>query len=219
VTLCAASPAAGATLTPYAAHLERTYKLGEDPTAGRREEDARALAVLGCDGLQLDQLDAPYRLAAYGTRGAVFNQPVPGDPLGPATLQILNRLRAQQENAQLYLPLGVGSHVDHLVVCSAGLAAHDQGANIAWYEDTPYAVEPGLVERRLDMLAGAFDPSVVWIGPMLGRKLQAIAEYRSQVPKLFKDRPMEQVMTEYASSVAGHEGEFGERLWSRRLHA
>ena len=215
VTICAASPTAGEPLTPYAEHLHRTYGLGADPAAGRREEDRQALALLGCDGLHLDQLDAPYRLPAYGARAAVFGQPVPDDPLGPATLRILDRLRAQQPAARLYLPLGVGSHVDHLVVCAAGLTLHDQGANIVWYEDAPYAIEPDLIAQRLQTLAGHFEPAVVQIGQMLERKLQAIAAYRSQVGKLFRDRPMEQVMAEYASAVAGQDGQFAERLWFR----
>lgn len=216
VTLCAASPTAGTRLTPYAEHLERTYALGADPTAGRRDEDMRALAILGCDGLHLDQFDAPYRLDAYGTRGAVFAPPVVDDPLEPATIQILNQLLAQQSQARLYLPLGVGSHVDHLVVYAAGLAVHKQGGNIVWYEDAPYAVDPELVTQRLAMLPDAFEPVVVQIGPVLGRKLEAIAAYRSQIGKLFKDpnHPMEQVMTEYAAAVAG--GQFGERLWLHR---
>lgn len=218
VTLCAASPVPGSQLTAYAAHLERTYKLGDDPTAGRRAEDASALAVLGCDGLHLDQLDAPYRLEAYGTRGAVFAPPVPDDPLGPATVQILNRLRAGQPQAHIYLPLGVGSHVDHLVVYAAGLTAYEQGTNIVWYEDAPYAVENELVARRLAMLGDAFEPSLVEIDATLERKLQAIASYASQIGKLFKDpaRPMEQVMTEYAASVAGSNRRYAERLWSRQ---
>jgi LmbE family N-acetylglucosaminyl deacetylase len=218
VTLCAASPTAGTRLTPYAEHLERTYGLGADPTAGRRAEDTSALAILGCDGLHLDQFDAPYRLDAYGTRGAVFAPPVADDPLGPATVQILKQLLAQQSQTRLYLPLGVGSHVDHLVVCAAGLAVHEQGGNIVWYEDAPYAVEPELVTRRLAMLPDPFEPEVVQIGSTLERKLEAIDAYRSQIGKLFKDpdHPMEQVMTEYAAVVAGDEGQFGERLWFRR---
>lgn len=219
VTLCAASPTAGTRLTPYAEHLERTYGLGADPTAGRRDEDARALAILGCDGLHLDQFDAPYRLDTYGTRGAVFAPPVPDDPLGPATIQILNRLQAQQSQARMYMPLGVGSHVDHLVVCAAGLTVYNQGGNVVWYEDAPYAVEPEHVSQRLAMLPDRFEPTVVEIASTIESKLQAIAAYRSQIGKLFKDpaHPMEQVMTEYAAAVAGDEAKFGERLWHRQL--
>jgi LmbE family N-acetylglucosaminyl deacetylase len=213
VTICAGSPTQGAPLTPYAAHLDRTYGLGADPTAGRREEDARALAILGCDGLQLDQLDAPYRLPAYGARAAVFAEPVPGDPLGPATRHILERLRSQQPGAWLYLPLGVGSHVDHLVVCAAGLSLREQDGRSAWYEDAPYAVDPDLVTQRLQTLARHFEPELIQIGPLLGRKLEAIAAYRSQIGKLFRDRPMEQVMSDYAAAVAAQAGQFAERLW------
>jgi LmbE family N-acetylglucosaminyl deacetylase len=216
VTICAASPLASAPLTPYAEHLHRTYGLGDDPAARRREEDAEALAILGCDGLHLDQLDAPYRLEAYGARSGVFGRPVPNDPLGPATLRILDQLRAQQPAARLYLPLGVGSHVDHQVVCAAGLTLHEQAADVVWYEDAPYAVDYGLVEQRLDALGGGFEPEVVEIGPVLARKLEAITAYRSQLPKLFRERPMEQVMTEYAATVAGKQGEYGERRWLRQ---
>ena len=216
VTVCAASPSSATPLTPYAEHLHRSYNLGDDPAARRREEDAAALALLGCDGLHLDQLDAPYRLPVYGTRGAVFNAPVPDDPLFAAAGRVLDQLRARQPAARLYLPLGVGSHVDHLVVCAAGLAAYERGASIVWYEDAPYAVEPELVAVRLRALGAGWAPLVVEIGPALPRKLAAIPAYRSQVPKLFKERPMEQVMTEYAAAVAGAEGQYGERLWLRR---
>lgn len=211
VTVCAASPRADEPLTPYAEHLHRTYGLGVDPMAGRRDEDARAFALLGCDGLQLDQLDAPYRLAAYGERGAVFGRPVPGDPLGPAVGSILDHLLAWQPAAHFYLPLGVGSHVDHQIVCAEGLARGTGGANILWYEDAPYAIRPELVAERLAVLGNRFEPLVVPIGPVLGRKLTAITAYGSQVRKLFREQSMEQAMTAYAAAVGGDQ--YGERLW------
>jgi LmbE family N-acetylglucosaminyl deacetylase len=213
VTLCAASPSREKPLTPYAAHLDRSYGLGDDPTAGRREEDRRALAVLGCDGIHLDQLDAPYRLAAYGERTAVFAEPVPDDPLLPATTAVLEQLAASQPAATFYVPLGVGSHVDHLVVYAAGVAHYNQGASVLWYEDAPYAVAPDLVEQRLRTLDQQYTPRVILIGKVLERKLAAIREYRSQLPKLFRERPMDEVMIAYASAVAEHG--HGERLWAR----
>jgi LmbE family N-acetylglucosaminyl deacetylase len=215
VTLCAASPAPDAELTPYAQHLHRTLGLGDDPTAARREEDRRALARLGCDGLHLDQLDAPYRVAAYGVRHAVFAAPVPGDPLGPAATEILTQIHAQQPSARLYVPLGVGLHVDHQIVCAVGFTLQERGAAVAWYEDAPYATDPDAVTQRLQMLPGPFVPEVIDIGAALDRKLSAIAEYRSQLGKLFREAPMEQVMRDYATVVAGAEGQFGERLWLR----
>lgn len=212
LTLCAATPREDQ-LTPYAKHLHGTYGLGDDPMAGRRQEDIDALAILGCDVLHLDQLDAPYRLEAYGQRGAVFGRPVADDPLAAATRHVLDQLHAQQPLASLYLPLGVGMHVDHQVVCSQGLAAHGRGLPIIWYEDAPYAVQYDFVQQRLDDLGLTFTPHVVRIDAALDRKLAAIAAYGSQVGKLFRDRPMYEVMTTYAESVAGTPDHYGERLW------
>lgn len=215
VTLCAASPREDQ-LTPYAQHLHSTYGLGDDPMAGRRQEDVDALAILGCDGLHLDQLDAPYRMEAYGQRGAVFGRPVADDPLASATRSVLDQLQEQQPSARLYLPLGVGMHVDHQVVCAEGLAAHTRGASTVWYEDAPYAVQYTMVQQRLDDLREPFEPHIVRITTTLDRKLAAIAAYESQIGKLFRDRPMAEVMTDYAEAVAGILGHYGERLWLRR---
>ncbi len=213
VTLCAATPREDQ-LTPYARHLHGTYGLGDDPMAGRRQEDIDAVALLGCDGLHLDQLDAPYRLEAYGQRGAVFGRPVADDPLGTATRRVLDQLHTQQPSATLYLPLGVGMHVDHQVVCAEALAAHARGLPVVWYEDAPYAVSPEAVQERLDDLARPFTPHTVAIDTTLDRKLAAIAAYGSQVGKLFKDRPMTEVMTDYAEAVSGASGQYAERLWT-----
>jgi LmbE family N-acetylglucosaminyl deacetylase len=211
VTLCAATPRPDQ-LTPYALHLHSTYNLGDDPMQGRRQEDANALAILDCDGLHLDQLDAPYRLLAYGQRGAVFGRPVADDPLGPATHRVLDQLHRQQPSARLYLPLGVGMHVDHQVVCAEALAA--RGLPIVWYEDAPYAVQQTTVQERLLDLAQPFEPRLIDITPTLAAKLDAIAAYTSQIPKLFRDRPMVEVMTAYAAALAHTPGRFAERLWA-----
>jgi LmbE family N-acetylglucosaminyl deacetylase len=215
VTLCAATPRDDQ-LTPYAQHLHSTYGLGDDPMAGRRQEDVDALAILGCDGLHLDQLDAPYRMEAYGQRGAVFGRPVADDPLASATRIVLGRLQEQQPSARLYLPLGVGMHVDHQIVCAEGRAAHTRGASIVWYEDAPYAVQYTMVQQRLNDLGEPLEPHIVLITTALERKLAAIAAYGSQIAKLFRDRPMAEVMTEYAEAVTGTPGHYGERLWTRQ---
>ncbi len=217
VTLCAAQPAPDAVLSPFAQYLHAAWALGDDPIAQRRKEDAQALALLGCDGLHLDQLDAPYRVAAYGQRDAVFGVVAPDDPLIPAAQTILRQLHTQQPAARFYVPLGVGQHVDHQIVCAAGLALHTAGGDVIWYEDAPYAATwLNALERRLQTLADRFSPQVIEIGPVLTRKLRAIAAYGSQLGELFRDAPMEQVMTDYAAAIIGMPGQFGERVWQRR---
>lgn len=214
VTLCAGSPSADAALTPFARYLHHAWALGDDPVAQRRAEDARALALLGCDGLQLDQLDAPYRVAAYGEPDAWRGAIVAHDPLIEASRAILAQLHAQQPAAPLYVPLGVGSHVDHQVVCAAGLTLSAAGARVGWYEDAPYAAkEPGAIAARLHALGRPFTPEVVAVAATHTRKLAAIGAYASQLRELFGDAEMAEVMTGYAATVAGGPGGLAERRW------
>jgi LmbE family N-acetylglucosaminyl deacetylase len=216
VTLCAGRPASDAPLSPFAEYLHHAWALGDDPITRRRQEDAQALALLGCDGLHLDQLDAPYRVAAYGQRDAVFGVVAADDPLIPAAHAVLNQLPAQQPAARFYVPLGVGRHVDHQIVCGAGLALHDRAADVIWYEDAPYAATwPNAVEQRLRALPDRFRPQVIDIGLALPRKLRAITAYGSQLGELFRNAPMEQVMTDYAATIIGTPGRFAERVWQR----
>jgi LmbE family N-acetylglucosaminyl deacetylase len=215
VTICAGSPVAGADLSPFAQYLHAAWSLGDDPIALRREEDRRALAILGCDGLHLELLDAPYRVAAYGERDAVFGTPVANDPLAEALPPILEQLWTQQPQARFYVPLGVGQHVDHQLVCTAAIPLHDRGMELLWYEDVPYAAKwPWRVAERLAELPDRFTPELIAIDAALSRKLAAIREYRSQLIELFGAAAMEQVMTDYAAAL-GMEQTLVERSWRR----
>ncbi len=213
VTICAGSPPPDAALSPFARYLHEAWALGDDPLAQRRAEDAAALALLGCDGLHLDQLDAPYRVPAYGEGDNWRGTPVANDPLLPAVQGIIDQLRRQQPGAQMYVPLGVGNHVDHQLVCAAGLTAHDVGANVVWYEDAPYAAkDPHAVDARLRVLADQFVPDVAVIGAALAQKLGAIRAYASQLSELFGARSPDELMTSYAAALAPN---YGERVWRR----
>lgn len=215
VTLCAGSPPPGVVLSPFAQYLHGAWALGDDPMAQRRREDAAALTVLGCDGLQLNQLDAPYRVAQYGEGDNWRGTPVPNDLLLFAALESMQQLWQQQPHARLYVPLGVGNHVDHQLVCTAGLALHAAGAEVVWYEDAPYvAKDPQAITARLHALPEGFVPEVVEINAVVERKLAAICCYASQMKELFGDQAMKQVMTRYAAAVANNDG-FGERVWHR----
>lgn len=213
VTLCAGSPPRDASLTPFAQYLHSAWSLGDDPIAARRAEDDRALAVLGCDGLQLDQLDAPYRVAAYGEPDAWRGTVVADDPLIVTSRAILAQLHAQQPTATVYVPLGVGGHVDHQIVCRAGLELSAQ-AEVCWYEDAPYAAKaPTAIDARLHQLAQPFVAQIMPVTATLERKLAAIAAYASQLRELFGEADMPAVMTAYAATVGAIEGCLAERLW------
>lgn len=215
VTVCAGIPPTDADPPPFVRHLHQAWALGNDPIVQRRAEDAAALAVLNCDGIHLDLLDAPYRLPEYGERNAVFGTPAPDDPLLPAVRSTLRHLHQQQPHAHFHVPFGVGNHVDHLLVYAAGLALYDAGGDVVWYEDTPYAAtQPAAFEARLDQVQEHFVSEVLDIERVMEHKLQAVRCYASQFGELFGTAPMEQVMTEYAATVMNGRG-FGERVWRR----
>lgn len=214
VTLCAGTPPAEAALSPFAQYLHSAWALGDDPIAQRRQEDATALAILGCDGVHLGCLDAPYRMPQYGSGDGWRGPVAPDDPLVSAAAAILARLHTQQPQARWYVPLGVGNHVDHQVVCAAGLDLHTRGAHVQWYEDAPYAAKsPTAIGERRHALAVPFAPSIIDIAARMRRKLQAIYAYRSQLQELFGDHDPAQVMTRYAAFVG--QGTYAERLWQR----
>jgi LmbE family N-acetylglucosaminyl deacetylase len=211
VTICAGSPEPGR-LSPFARYLHEAWALGEDPIAGRRAEDARAMALLGCDGVQLEQLDAPYRHAAYGEGDAWRGTVAAGDPLAPAASEIITHLYAQQPDARFYAPLGAGNHVDHQVI--GACAASASLAELWWYEDLPYAAkQPGAVESRLAALGDVVQPRIVDISSTMGRKLDAVACFASQQRELFGDADGARMLRDYAAAIAGHTG-FAERFWA-----
>lgn len=211
VTVCAGSPGPGR-LSPFARYLHDAWALGDDPIAGRRAEDAAAMALLGCDAVQVEQLDAPYRHAAYGEGDAWRGAVVANDPLLPAAHAIIARLHAQQPAARFYVPLGAGNHVDHQVIGAA--AADSPVAELWWYEDLPYAAkQPRAVEERLAMMGAALEPRLVDVSSTFRRKLEAVACYASQQRELFGDADPERMLSDYAASVAEHIA-YAERYWT-----
>jgi len=214
VTVCAGSPDPEQ-LSPFARYLHHAWALGDDPLAGRRAEDARAVALLGCDGVQLDQLDGPYRHTAYGEGDAWRGTVAADDPLLPAARELFARLWTQQPAARFYVPLGAGNHVDHQVIAAA--AAASPAGELWWYEDLPYAAkQPGAVEDRLALMGNALRPRIVDIASTIRRKLDAVGCYASQQRELFGDADADSMLADYAAAVAGRGG-YAERYWTRSV--
>jgi LmbE family N-acetylglucosaminyl deacetylase len=184
----------------------------------RLREDEQAMERLGADHYWAGMLDAIYRLpAAYDSRDRLFGMPVPTDPLFPAMAQLISELCARAPHANIYAPLGVGSHVDHLITYAAALGC---APKIAFYEDIPYVLRPGALERRLDDTRGPWVAGVIAIDSALARKIGAVELYASQLSELFGGpAAMAQALTAYAEGLFPDEGTYGERLWMRDVQA
>ena len=153
--------------------------------AERRREDERAMARLGADFLWLDHPEAIFRDRAYHTLFGAFSRFVPADRelvthLALRLAELVQRVRPRR----LYWPLGVGQHVDHRVVCEAGLRLAEHLAQlpanaripeVCFYEDAPYALIPHLVEHRLRDMGAHWTGEDVERGSAWARARQAYA--------------------------------------------
>jgi LmbE family N-acetylglucosaminyl deacetylase len=183
--------------------------------ATRREEDAAAARALGCQVRWLGLPDAIYR-NRYTCDAELFG-PLPEEELDLAAFlaeEILH-LPEWREGTRVFVPLGIGSHVDHQLVFEAGRCLAARGVEVYAYEDCPYAIHtPAGRQTRLATLADVVGaPLIVPIAETLEQRLEAIACYRSQVPVIFRFTPhFRSAVTDFARTIGEERGP-AERFW------
>ncbi len=171
----------------------RPGEAAELMVAQRRAEDRAALAVLGAEWLHLSFLDCIYRCGPDGD--ALYPGPVdmfgPPNPDDDATLAALAEALADLPPAgRVYLPLGVGGHVDHL---ATRRAAERVFAAPVYYEEYPYTARPGalavaLADRpqRFSETSEVWTAATVWLSAAtLATKTAAVSAYASQLSSFF----------------------------------
>jgi LmbE family N-acetylglucosaminyl deacetylase len=209
VTVCAGLPPPDAPITPIVGTLHGRARLGVvEYVEARRREDEAAMALLGADFVWLDGLDAIYRApTAYPDSEQVFASPHARDELASYVEASLRPLRASRP---LYVPLGVGRHVDHVLVARGAARLGE----VVHYEDLPYALDNAALAAALAERDPPLAPELLDIGETLERKLAAVAAYTTQVPMLFDDvAGMRQKLVRHARAIAGVEQSAAERLW------
>ena len=137
---------------------------------------------------------------------------------------------------RVYVPLGIGSHVDHQLCRRVGAALLGEapswsmpGVNwsdrVAFYEDFPYSYwqgfDPsnGLPSTYVGELPSGvrLAPEIADITDVIEQKIQGIAQYESQVPHLFGSvEKMADAVRTQGATVALQSGRGGavERYWS-----
>lgn len=222
VTVFGGTPPAGTTISPYARQMQESTGLGLDAAEAvrkRRAEDAAAAEILGADTLWLDFLEAIYRgqpTPLYTTEEQLFGAVNNADlHLDEELAAVFATIAERAPNAAIYAPLGVGHHVDHLLVCSAADRLAQRKVNVKFYEDFPYVARQGALEARQRELNIAMEPELVEVSGTLPVAIEAALAYPSQVQRLFgsEDR-MKAMINTYASSIRRtHAGIELERFW------
>jgi LmbE family N-acetylglucosaminyl deacetylase len=202
-----------------------------DTMAQRRLEDERFAAFAEVSVVWLDLPDAVFR--GYEGDDQLLGAPRADDP---APADLLRREIARLEPSRVYLPLGIGGHVDHRLTRDAGIAllsdakawvmpGIDYTGRVAFYEDFPYAwwEDFGRLEDLPEGTLAALPEHVSLtaefadVGDVLERRIRGILLYESQIERLFEDREAAAAAVRgYAARVAdigSVAGGAAERYW------
>ena len=201
-----------------------------DLMARRRIEDERFAYFAEASVVFLDLPDAVFR--GYEGDAQLLGAPR-ADDIAP--IDLLRQEIARLEPQKVYLPLGVGGHVDHQLCREVGLALLNDGRRwvmpgpdyadqIAFYEDFPYAYWNDF-SRLEDLGPGVLDgiphgvsvfPTYADIGDQLEKKIRGIALYESQIERLFDSpKDMANAVRAHGASlgILGGIGGAAERYW------
>jgi LmbE family N-acetylglucosaminyl deacetylase len=186
VTAFAGDPPKGA-LSDFARDLHVRWNVGDQPVEVRRQEDRLACRQLGAQAVHLGWPEALYRRNSQGqtlypTEAAIFGPLRQDDPARQARLAD-ELVSVVPEQGWLYLPVGLGGHVDHgaLRRCAESFPRMR-----VYYREFPYLTRGGSLPSGLDMPDGAgwvFKPT----SDDLAAWGKAAACYRSQLSTFWKD--------------------------------
>jgi LmbE family N-acetylglucosaminyl deacetylase len=219
-------PTQGAVLTDEVVEAA----IAGDVMARRRLEDERYAYFAEASVVFLDLPAAVFR--GYESDEQLLGMPRDDDT---EVIEVLRREIDRLEPQQVYLPLGVGGHVDHQLCRQAGvellrssdrwvMPGPDYAGTVAFYEDFPYAWWNDfrtLDQLGPDALAGlpaavSVFPAFADIGDQIERKITGIRIYESQMERLFDDtRAMADAVRSYGAAlgVLGDVGGPAERYW------
>lgn len=219
VTVFAGDPDPEAAEMTFARHQHRLWGSPPLPMALRRAEDMAACAQLGVrpeNVVHLSFLDAVYRRtpdggAMYASDEAIFGDLHIGDEgLDEAILTAIRPLLG--ERTRILAPAGVGHHVDHLLVRRVADRLHEEGYQVALYEELPYAESPNAFAHRPTW--GLVETRVVIHEPDMAAKVRAALYYHTQIPVLYGNRlVLNERLRAHAARHAPPGAPYVERRW------
>lgn len=216
LTVTAGDPPTPLPDSPIVRELHERWNRGENPYIARRIEDENACRAVGAQVVHLALNDCIYRTikgeALYPT--GVFGDVHPDDPQSRILAQTPCPIIGVDV---LYIPLGVGHHVDHQIVRDWGaqLAAQGVGREVIFYEEYPYIRVDGAVEKALEF----FGPqnwtvdTVTMAEADVAAKIDASQQYESQISSFWADADalaaeIREIMTRFGGAPV-------ERYWRK----
>lgn len=221
MTVMAGDPPLELPDTPIIRDLHQRWDAGEKPVAARRWEDIEACNVLGAHAEQREYHDCVYRThngnPLYASEESLFGDIHPDDSL-PRNLEVEAVMfhAVYTKLTALYVPLGVGHHVDHQIVRDWGLAIHNRSPALAirFYEEYPYVRQRQAVQTALTALPNRefTIETQMLTGDDIAAKIRAIACHQSQINTFWEDRSAMEYDVRETFSIG--DGMYAERYWS-----
>jgi hypothetical protein len=115
----------------------------------------------GVDSFAMELPEAPRREPAYRSlRDVLYSRHAEDEARAAEAAALLDEIGRRTKARHVYLPLGVGGHVDHRLAHDAATRAFhtEAGRDIFFYEERPYALVPGAVRLRLAQLGVRLPP-------------------------------------------------------------
>ncbi len=189
-------------LTEYAKVLHTAWGTGtaEETTRLRREEDKRAAAIVGAKPVHFDFLDCIYRRGKNGEALYTDIYAPPHEAEADLPAQIAQTLMARLEPDDVAVcPLGIGSHVDHVIVRKA---AEMLKRPLVYYADIPYLLKN---PQELGPKTAGMKESVQPVAEAgLKSWMDAVEAYSSQITSLFED--LDRMRAQMRSYWSGRKG-------------
>ncbi len=173
--------------TPILADLHRRWQAGDNPLRRRQLEDELASNSIGVEFMHVPIPDCVYRvagdLALYPSEESLFSEVHPAD-YAPRLLQGI-QIPELETAVTVYLPIGVGHHVDHQIARDWGMTQlRDIPAKSAlrFYAEFPYSNADRSTEIALADFGMPLEPADTPLHEAdMRAKIKAIACYRSQI--------------------------------------
>ncbi len=226
MTVMAGDPPHDLPDTPIVRDLHERWRAGENPVAARRWEDIEASRVLEARIEHRDYRDCVYRThkgrALYPDEESLFGEVHPDDDL-PRALNIeADMFTAVHPNLEaIYVPLGVGHHVDHQIIRDWGLTIHQHAPQLAlkFYEEYPYTRERSAVRDAFNTLTGieCTAETQILTGGDIAAKIRAIACHRSQINTFWESLAAMEYDVRETFSIG--DGMYAERYWSLKARS
>lgn len=163
--------------------------------------------------LYLNRLDAPLRLKIPDDLVFSIKPSKSNDKEIGYLITYLKRLL--RNDTLLLAPLGLGGHVDHLLIERAALMMMGDGCATAFYEDLPYAGDLSMsqIEKMVGTMRKSYNndlvPCILQSKSCSSRKIEAISIYSSQID----NRIIENIISH--GERLGNRG-MAERIWCTR---